>query len=213
VNSTTILRIGLIALMLTAATASALAQRRPAARPSPTPSTTSPTASAQPISGAKIAFIDTSAFGEDNGIIRFRDAVRSIQGEFKASDAELQTMQTRIDALKAEIATLTKAAVAAPESITAKQAEVDRLDRERNEKQLKLQKDIEQRYNTVATPISRQIGDALTKFADERGIALTIDLSKLLPAILTINPELDLTQQFIADYNSKYPATTTPPRN
>jgi hypothetical protein len=34
---------------------------------------------------------------------------------------------------------------------------------------------------------------------------MILDISKLLPAVLTVNPAMDVTQAFIADYNSKHP--------
>jgi hypothetical protein len=41
---------------------------------------------------------------------------------------------------------------------------------------------------------------------------LTLDASKLLPAILTAVPAMDMTQAFINDFNSKNPRVTAAPR-
>jgi hypothetical protein len=41
--------------------------------------------------------------------------------------------------------------------------------------------------------------------ARQRGITMTLDMSKLLPAILTALPTVDITQDFIAEFNSKNP--------
>jgi hypothetical protein len=40
---------------------------------------------------------------------------------------------------------------------------------------------------------------------------MTFDVSKILPAILTLAPAVDLTQAFISDFNSKNPRTGAPP--
>jgi hypothetical protein len=34
---------------------------------------------------------------------------------------------------------------------------------------------------------------------------MILDISKLLPAVLTLNPAMDVTQAFIAEYNSRNP--------
>jgi hypothetical protein len=41
---------------------------------------------------------------------------------------------------------------------------------------------------------------------------MTLDLSKLLPAMLTALPAVDVTDAFIADFNRKNPRTGAPPR-
>ncbi|MFZ2177410.1 MAG: hypothetical protein WAW17_25950, partial [Rhodococcus sp. (in: high G+C Gram-positive bacteria)] len=66
----------------------------------------------------------------------------------------------------------------------------------------------EKRYQEVTAPVSADIGKALDEFARQRGFTITFDLNKLAPAILTISPTIDVTQAFIADFNSKYPATS-----
>ena len=38
---------------------------------------------------------------------------------------------------------------------------------------------------------------------------MILDISKLAPAILTVNPAMDVTQAFIAEFNSKNPATAS----
>jgi hypothetical protein len=73
-----------------------------------------------------------------------------------------------------------------------------------------LSEDVGKRYQQVVTPISRQIGAALDQFATQRGVTMTLDTSKLLPAILTMVPAIDLTQAFISDFNNKNPRTAAP---
>jgi hypothetical protein len=41
---------------------------------------------------------------------------------------------------------------------------------------------------------------------------MTLDLSKLLPAMLTALPAVDVTDAFIADFNRKNPRTGPAPR-
>lgn len=187
---------------------SASAQTRPAgttpARPA-APQTT-PAASNAPVPDTKIAFIDTGAFGEEKiGITRFVNAMKSLEREFKPRQDELNTMQNRIKALADEISKTQS--VADPKTIQAKQDEGERLQRDLKYKQDQADADFKKRYTDVVSPISSDIGKALDAFATQRGITMILDISKLAPAVLTVNPAMDVTQAFINEYNSTHPAT------
>jgi Skp family chaperone for outer membrane proteins len=152
-------------------------------------------------------------FGDEkNGILRYVDAARSVQLEFQPRTTELQNLQNRLNTLANEIQTLMKAAVVDQKTVQAKQAEGERLQQEFNTKKDRLDEDVSKRYQQVVSPISNQIGAALDQFARQRGITMTLDISKLLPAILTAVPAVDVTQAFIADFNSKNPRTGPAPR-
>lgn len=204
---------GAAALILT--TSFLVAAQRRTANPTATPPARVPQPGAvvTPTPGAvKIGLVDTSVFGDEKeGIFRFRDAVKSVESEFKPQQVELDSLKTRFDATLKQIAELSKASVVSQESIKAKQGEAETLERQMKDKQEVAQKAFEKRYNEVVGPVSRDIGNTLTKFAEERGITLTLDISKILPAILTIAPAADLTKEFIADYNGKNPSPTPSP--
>ena len=201
------------ALILTAAFAlSVSAQTRPAAAPA------RPAAAAQPTPGpvpdTKIAYVNTEAFSDEkSGITRFVTALKGLEREFQPRQTELTTMQTRIRTLASEIETQNRSSVVDPKSIEAKREEGERLERELKRKKEDADAAFAKRYDEVISPLSRDIGNALTEFANQRGITMVLDITKLAPAILTANRNMDITQAFIADYNSK-PATaaagTTP---
>ncbi|MDT4952594.1 MAG: hypothetical protein QOJ02_732 [Acidobacteriota bacterium] len=194
------------ALMLAAMIAvSASAQTRPAATTPARPAAT-PAASNAPVPDTKIAFIDTGAFGEEKvGITRFVNAMKALEREFKPRQDELTTMQNRVKALADEISKTQS--VADPKTIQAKQDEGERLQRDLKYKQDQADADFKKRYTDVVSPISQDIGKALDQFANARGITMILDISKLAPAILTVNPAMDVTQTFINEYNSTHPAT------
>ena len=203
----------LIAATLTLAVmiaVSASAQTRPGTtptRPAATPQTTS-AASNAPVPDTKIAFIDTGAFGEEKGgITRYVNAVKTLEREFKPRSDELTTMGNRIKAIASEITTLSGNSVVDPKTIQAKQDEGERLQRDLKYKQEQADADFKKRYSEVVGPISQDIGNALTQFANQRGITMILDISKLMPAILTVNPAMDVTQAFINEYNATHPAT------
>jgi Skp family chaperone for outer membrane proteins len=200
------------ALMLAAILAlSASAQTRPGtARPAATPATPQSVAPAPngPVPDTKIAFIDTGMFGEEKGGIgRYVNAVKSLEREFKPRQDELNTMQNRIKALADEIQKLSGNSVVDPKTIQAKNDEGERLQRDLKYKKEQADADFQRRYNEVVGPISQDIGKALDQFAQARGITMILDISKLAPAILTVNPNMDVTAAFIQEYNSKNPAT------
>jgi Skp family chaperone for outer membrane proteins len=188
------------------------------ARPTPTPlAQPRPSATPAPANAAvpqsKIAVVDTSIFGDEkNGIYRYIDATRLVASEFKPRSDEVTNLATRLNALANELDTLMKATPVNQTVLDAKQQQGVTLQTEYNTKKAKLDEDVGKRYDQVVSPISRQIGAALDQFATQRGITMTLDVSKLLPAILTIMPSVDLTQAFISDFNSKNPRAGAAPK-
>jgi len=181
-----------------------LAQPRPSATPAPANA---------PVPPSKIAVIDTAMFGdEQKGIYRYVDAARTVGNEFKARSDEVTNLGNRLNALANELEALTKATPVNQTVVDAKQQQGVTLQAEYNTKKAKLDEDLGKRYDQVVSPISRQIGAALDQFATQRGVTMTLDVSKLLPAILTMVPAVDLTQAFISDFNSKNPRAGAAPK-
>ena len=188
----------------------------PPPRPATTPAATTPapTSSATAnvaVPDSKIALVDTEAFGDEkNGITRFVGALQFLQREVKPKQDEMLGIQTRMQQIAKDIDTLSKAAVVDPKTIQAKQDEGTRLERELKYKKEDYDAMMQKRYREVVGPISADIGKELDVFAAQRGITLVLDVSKLLPAILTARNETDVTIAFIAYYNAKNPGPGTP---
>ena len=88
------------ALLVTATVAtSSLAQTRPAT-PAPRPAAPqTPPAANVTIPNSKIAFVDTSMFGDEkNGIVRYVNNGKALEREFQPSQTELVTLQNRLKA-------------------------------------------------------------------------------------------------------------------
>ena len=185
---------------------------RPTATPLPRPVAT-PAPLNLSVPESRIALIDTGMFGDEkNGIFRYIDAANVVSREFQPRTNELRNLEARLNTLATEIQTLMKAPTPDQRAIQAKQTEGERLQQEFNTKKDRLDEDVSKRYQQIVTPVSKQIGVAMDQFARQRGITMTLDTSKLLPAILTVVPAVDITQAFIADFNSKNPRTASPPR-
>ena len=212
-------------LLLAVAVTSVAAQTRPTSTPTPAPvrpaATPTPVRPAAPqtppadvpVPQSKIALIDTNMFADEKkGIFRFVDAVKSIQSMFAVQNQELVNLQNRLNALVEEIRRLRLVPQPDQRLILAKQEEGTRLQQDFNTKKQRRDEDLERKYQEVTAPLQEQIGKAMDQFARERGITMTLDLSKLLPAMLTAVPAVDVTDAFIADFNRKNPRTGTPPR-
>jgi Skp family chaperone for outer membrane proteins len=89
--------------------------------------------------------------------------------------------------------------------VRAKREEGERLQRDLKYKKEQADADFEKRYAEAVGPVSNDIGNALIQYASENGLTMILDISKLAPAVLSVNPAMDVTQAFIADYNSKHP--------
>ena len=162
---------------------------------------------------SRIALIDTGMFADEkNGIFLYVDAAKKVAGEFQPRTNELQNLENRLNGLANEINTLRKATVVDQKAIQAKQAEGERLQQDYTTKKDRLNEDVAKRYQQAISPLSNQIGAAMDLFARQRGITMTLDLNKLLPAILTAVPAIDLTQAFIDDFNRNHPRSGPAPR-
>lgn len=203
-----ILVIAAVFALLTGVSVSASAQTRPGtAAPAPSkPAAPRPTPGIANVPDAKIAFVDTTVFGaEKGGITRYLNALKTVQRQFQPTNTELLNLQNRIKTIADEITKLSGNSVVDPQTIHAKREEGERLQRDLKYKKEQADADLEKRYQEVLSPISTDIGKALDQYASQHGLTMILDLSKLLPAVLTVNPAMDITQAFIAEYNSKNP--------
>jgi outer membrane protein len=94
---------------------------------------------------------------------------------------------------------------------------LDQLEQLKKDGQRK-QEDAQAAYNKkmqeALAPIYEDIGKSLDAFGKSQGITLLLDASKIAPAILSAAEASDVTKAFIAEFNSKFPATAavTPPK-
>ena len=125
-------------------------------------------------------------------------------------------MQTRGTALETEINKLREAPEGAPVDQRSLQAKIDQLDQLKKDIQRKgedAQANYNRRRQELFGPLQEEIGKALEAFAKARGINVIIDAAQV--PLLYAADSIDITRAFIADFNSKNPATaattTTPP--
>jgi Skp family chaperone for outer membrane proteins len=179
-------------------------------QPRPQPPPPSTTAATVPVS--KIAVIYSADFQDPKtGIARFAATINKLNAEFQPVQNELNQTSQRLKALQDEIAKMQQGTVAAtPQQI---QAKIDQLDLQKKDYQRKgedAQSNYQRRRAELLTPLQEDVGKALDAYGKSRGLTMIIDGSQV-PLVYAAD-SVDITKAFIADYNSKNPATaaTTP---
>lgn len=174
------------------------------------------TSTAAPIT--KVAVIFSEAFQDPKqGIARFTATLNRLNGEFGDRQKKLDDMAAKIKALPDEIANMQRQVAAgtpiAPQTIQAKIDQLDQLKKQAQRETEDAQAAYEKRRQELFGPLQDEVGKALDVFAKARGITIVLDASQV-QGILYAAEGLDITKAFIADYNSKNPATAvvTPPK-
>ncbi|HEX8070093.1 MAG TPA: OmpH family outer membrane protein [Pyrinomonadaceae bacterium] len=180
------------------------AQAQTPARPAgPAPAT----GGAQPAAGTfRLAVIDSGAFSDDKaGILRVVSAVKQVDAQFQSQRTELQGMQERYNTLVADIQK--KAQVQDPKVTAQQQDQAEQLQLQIKRKAEDAQAAYQKRMGDVLDPLQADVYNALQAFAQARGISLIIDLNRNPSPVLYAADSVDITRDFITEYNRTHPAT------
>lgn len=181
--------IAVAAVAFAAVTILAQTQTRPAATP------------------ANIAIIDSSAFSDDkNGIARVMAAMQQIEAKYTPLRNELRGMRDRLATMRSDLQK--KRAIQDARMTQQQSDEADRLEIEIKRKAEDAQTNYQRDSLAVLDPLQKDIGTALTAYAQSKGITLLIDANRV--PIIYAASSLDITKEFIADYNRTHPATLAP---
>lgn len=158
-----------------------------------------------------MAVIDTNEFLDPkSGIAKFTLAVNRLNAEFQKTKDEITAMQTRAQALEADINKLRAAPEGTPIDQRSLQTKIDQLEQLKKDIQRKAE-DAQAAYNKrrqdIFTPLQDEIGRALEAFAKARGINVIVDAAQV--PLLYVADTVDITRAFITDFNSKNPATAS----
>jgi len=198
-----VFRISIAAIAFATFAILAHTQTRPAA-----PAGTAPAPQTRPASAVNIAVIDSSAFSDEkNGIARVMVAMRQIEAKFQPLRNELRGMRERLNTMRAD---LQKKQAIQDAKITAQQAEAaDQLDLQIKRKAEDAQASYQKESLTLLDPLQKDIGDALNAYAQQKGISLLLDINRV-PVVYAAN-SLDITRDFIVEYNRTHPAAAAAP--
>lgn len=162
----------------------------------------------------KLAFIDTGAFTDEKaGITKYVNAYKGLAIEFKTATDEINGISTRLGALSKEAKVIQDKLNGPPAagvdlnvlraSFDQKVDEGERLQIDMKRRQEDLKAKYEKREAEVTRPIMREIGAAIEVFRKAKGYDLILDAAKIGESILGYDRSLDITDAFIADFNSK----------
>ena len=189
--------------LLTAAAFCVSAQQTKPATPAAPPATAPQTVA---VPDSKMALIYSDMFlDQKTGIARFNSLLGTLNREFQPRQAELQGLQQRITTLTKEIEDTQT--VADPNAIRQKREQLAQLNTEFKRKGEDAEAAYNKRRGEIFLPLQQDIGKALEVFAKARGITVIVDGSQV-PMVYAAE-SIDITKAFIADFNSKNPATAS----
>ena len=159
----------------------------------------------RPASGpANVAVIDSSFFGDEKaGIARVMNAMKQIEAKYDPLRTEIRGMQDRLTTMRSDLQK--KRAIQDARMTQQQQDEADRLEVQIKRKAEDAQSSYKKDSLAVLEPMQKDVGDALTAYAQSKGISLLIDINRV--PVVYAAPALDITKEFIADYNRTHPVT------
>jgi Skp family chaperone for outer membrane proteins len=154
-----------------------------------------------------VAIIDSSAFSDEKaGIARVMAAMQQIEAKFQPLRTEIRGMRDRLNTMRSDIQ---KKRPVQDAKLTAQQTdEADRLEVQLKRKQEDAQASYQRESMAVLEPLQKDIGTALVAYAQSKGITLLMDVNRV--PIVYAASSMDITKDFIADYNRTHPAGATP---
>ena len=154
-----------------------------------------------------IGIIDSSRFADEKtGIARVMTAMKQLEVKFQPLRTEIRGMRDRLNTMRAD---LQKKRAIQDAATTARQAEeADNLEIQIKRKAEDAQVSYQKETLAIMEPLQNDLGNAVIAFAQSKGITLVLDANRV--PIIYAATSLDITQDFINDYNRKNPAGSTP---
>ena len=162
-------------------------------RPAPAPTT--------------VAVIDSSDFSDEKaGIARVMVAMQQMETKFQPLSIEIRGMRERLSTMRSDIQK--KRPVQDPKLTAQQTDEADRLEVQIKRKQEDAQASYQKESIAVLEPLQKDIGTALVAYAQSKGITLLLDVNRV-PVVYAAST-MNITKDFIADYNRTHPAGAAP---
>ena len=160
--------------------------------------------SASPAPPSGVAIVDSGEFTDPKtGIQRVVAALGQLDVKNQGINKELKDMQTRLQNLRADIQN--KRLVQDPK-ITAQQTDqADKLELDLKRRAEDAQAASNKEMALALGPLQQDIQNALGAYAKAHAIFLVIDAGRV--PLVYADDSIDITKDFIADYNKTHPAT------
>ena len=160
-----------------------------------------------PAAPANIGIIDSSAFSDEKtGITRVMSAMKQLETKFQPLRTEIRGMRERLSTMRSDIQ---KKRAIQDAATTARQIEeADRLEVQIKRKAEDAGSSYQKERDAISEPLQRDILTALNAYAQAKGITLVLDANRI--PIVYAASTLDITRDFINDYNRTHPAGAAP---
>lgn len=160
-----------------------------------------------PPAPATIGIIDSSVFGDEKlGIARVLTSIKQLDAKFQPLRTEIRGMQERLNTMRSDIQK--KRAIQDAATTSRQIEEAERLDVQFKRKAEDARASYQKESLAMMEPLQRDISTALNAYAQAKGITLVIDANRV--PILYAATSLDITKDFINDYNRTHPAGAAP---
>jgi len=161
----------------------------------------------QPAAPANIGIIDSSRFDDEKaGIARVTTAMKQLEVKFQPLQAEIRGMGDRLNALRTD---LQKKQAIQDAATTSRQVdEANSLELQIKRKAEDARTSYQKEVLAIMEPLQNDLGNAVIAFAQTKGITLVLDSNRV--PIIYAAPTLDITQEFINEYNRTHPAGSAP---
>jgi Skp family chaperone for outer membrane proteins len=166
------------------------------------PRTNTGAAAAAPTDG-KVAVIDTSVFAER--ILEIKSKADVINKKYEPRFKELEAMKTQIATLEADIKQ--KQPIVTADKLQPMMDQYTQLQTTYKRRGEDLQNEYNREADGSIAPVRQKLQDFVKDYATKRGIILILDLpgSSQAGTIAYLNPAIDVTEDFIAEYNRLNP--------
>ena len=161
----------------------------------------------QPAAPANIGIIDSSRFTDEKaGIARVMTAMRQLEVKFEPLRGEIRGMRDRLNTMRTD---LQKKRAIQDAATTARQVdEANNLELQIKRKAEDAQVSYQKETLAIMEPLQNDLGNSVIAYAQSKGITLVIDANRV--PIIYAATSLDITQDFINEYNRTHPAGSAP---
>ncbi len=161
----------------------------------------------------ELAIINTDTFSDPHtGIVRLVQAIKSVDREFDSRRDELVEIKGELDRLHSSSGLIPTEPDRMLDQLKRK-TQIETLRRLYECKSQEAQSDYNKRRQEVTLPVFDDISKSLEAFSKQRGIKLLLDANKMacsVPCNKDLMAKLDVTREFINEYNRLHPAAEKP---
>ncbi|MEW6206850.1 MAG: OmpH family outer membrane protein [Acidobacteriota bacterium] len=168
------------------------------------------TPATQPLPKGKIAVISTDMLQAE--IKEFRAKLESINRQFEPEVKEMESEANKIRALETTIETQKDILGAAKIAELAEQLE--RMKRNYQRRAEDLQAKGGRQRDVAMEPLNKKLSKFAEEYAARKGIIILFDIQNSFESntLIWYDPRIDVTKDFINEYNKAYPVATPQPK-